>query len=489
MRLQALLEPGVTVHGRDWEAVEVEGLSADSRAIGRGAVFAAFAGSRTDGRRYVAGALARGAVAVLADETFAPDGLPVPLIVDPEPRRRLALMAARFYGRQPKVVTAVTGTNGKTSVAWFTGRLWRALGRPAATLGTLGLDAPGYRLEGGLTTPDPVRLHELLAELARQGVDHLALEASSHGLAQYRLDGVHIAAAAFTNLSRDHFDYHGSGEAYFAAKRRLFSDLLEPGGRAVLNADQPQYRDLKAVCERRGIEVLDYGRSARRIRLVEQVIAPEGQTLEVAVDGLKRRVRTPLLGPFQADNLLAAVGLVLGCGADPEAALERLGALGAPPGRLERAAATKEGAPVIVDYAHTPDALDRALVAVRAAMSGGRLSVVFGCGGDRDPGKRLLMGEIAAERADRVIVTDDNPRNEDPAQIRRAIIMGCPGAEEIGDRRTAIWRAIADLREGDALLIAGKGHESGQIVGAAVLPFDDALEARAAVAARTEARS
>jgi UDP-N-acetylmuramoyl-L-alanyl-D-glutamate--2,6-diaminopimelate ligase len=326
-----------------------------------------------------------------------------------------------------------------------------------------------------------VQLHALLAEIAAGGIDHLALEASSHGLDQHRLDGVHLRAAAFTNLSRDHFDYHGSFAEYLDAKRRLFSELLPPEGAAVLNADQPEYASLAAVCCGRGIDVLDYGRQAERLRLGAQVPDAEGQEIHFTLNERSYRARLGLVGGFQAANVLAALGSVVACGADPEAAIGTLSGLRGVRGRLERIAGHPAGAQVFVDYAHTPDALDQALGALRSHAAG-RLIALFGCGGDRDPGKRAEMGRIAAARADRVFVTDDNPRSEEPATIRRAILAECPGAAEIGDRREAIRTAVAELAAGDVLLVAGKGHESGQIVGDRILPFDDATEVRAALA-------
>jgi UDP-N-acetylmuramoyl-L-alanyl-D-glutamate--2,6-diaminopimelate ligase len=482
MRLCRLLDPGVTVQGAAWQEVEITALAADSRAVRPGTLFAAFPGSRADGRTFIDDAVARGAAAVLADPSLAGLALPVPLILDPTPRRRLALLAARLFERQPRCIVAITGTNGKTSVAGFTRQIWTGLGLAAGALGTLGLDAGAVRRSSNLTTPDPVQLHALLAELAAAGVDHLALEASSHGLDQHRLDGVRLRAAAFTNLSRDHFDYHGGFAEYLAAKRRLFSELLPPEGIAVLNADQPEYAPLAEVCRGRGIAVLDYGRQAARLKLGAQISEVDGQELRFALDGREHRVRLALVGGFQAMNALAALGLAVACGADPEATVATLAGLRGVRGRLERIVGHPKGAQVFVDYAHTPDALAQALDALRPHAAG-RLVVLFGCGGDRDPGKRPEMGRIAATRADRVFVTDDNPRSEDAATIRRAILAACPGAREIGDRRAAIGAAIAGLDAGDILLVAGKGHESGQIVGERVLPFDDASEVRAVLAA------
>jgi UDP-N-acetylmuramoyl-L-alanyl-D-glutamate--2,6-diaminopimelate ligase len=481
MRLRALLGHGVIVQGRAWQDVEITGLATDSREVASGVLFAALPGSRLDGSTFIAEALARGAAAVLADASYEGGDLGLPLVLDPQPRRRLALIAARFYQRQPRCVVAVTGTNGKTSVVGFTRQLWTALGRPAASLGTLGLEGPAGLGGAGLTTPDPIALHRLLAELADAGVDYLALEASSHGLDQHRLDGVRIQAAAFTNLSRDHFDYHGDLDHYLAAKQRLFGELLAAEGTAVLNADQPQFGQLAEACRARGIAVLDYGRKARRLRLVEQAALAHGQVLSVALDGRSERIETGLVGGFQAANLLAALGLVLTTGADPGAALASLSGLRGARGRLQQVGTHPSGAPVFVDYAHAPDALEQVLRALRPHTAG-RLVVVFGCGGDRDRGKRPIMGQIAAELADRAFVTDDNPRGEDPAAIRRAVLEACPDGIEIGDRRSAIRTALAGLEAGDLLVIAGKGHETGQIVGDRVLPFDDAKEARAALA-------
>jgi UDP-N-acetylmuramoyl-L-alanyl-D-glutamate--2,6-diaminopimelate ligase len=481
MRLSRLLGPGLRVQGSAWQEVEITALSADSRAVQAGTLFAAVPGARADGRAFIDDAVARGAAAVLTDPSLADRALPVPLILDDNPRRRLALLAARFSERQPARVAAVTGTNGKTSVAGFTRQIWTGLGHPAAALGTLGVDWPGGHRPGNLTTPDAVQLHALLAEIAAAGVDHLVLEASSHGLDQHRLDGVRLSAAAFTNLSRDHFDYHASFADYLAAKRRLFSELLPPEGIAVLNADQPEFASLAAVCRDRKIGVLDYGCHGRRLRLDAQVPDRDGQDIRFDLDGREHRVRLGLVGDFQAANVLAALGLVVACGADPEAAVGTLEGLRGVRGRLERITGHPKGAQIFVDYAHTPDALGQVLSALRPHADG-RLVALFGAGGDRDPGKRPEMGRIAAQRADRVIVTDDNPRTEDPAAIRGAVLAACPEAIEIGDRRQAIRTAVADLAAGDVLLIAGKGHESGQIVGERVLSFDDAAEVRAALA-------
>ena len=461
---------------------EIHGLSADSRKVAPGYLFAALPGTREDGRRYIDQAVENGAVAVLAETgtTLSARATPVRLITDDNPRRRLALMAARFYGRQPEVVAAVTGTNGKTSVASFTQQIWRHGGHRAASLGTLGLFPARPDAPESLTTPDPVELHHCLAGLAEDGVDRLVVEASSHGLDQHRLDGIRIAAAAFTNLSRDHLDYHRDMASYLAAKLRLFDELLAPGGTAVLNADLPIYLELRARCARRGIEVLSYGIAESDLRLMTREPTAEGQMLMLDVLGRGRRVALPLAGTFQAFNVLAALGLTIATGLTPEAALEALPQLEGVPGRIERVGRTPQGGQVFVDYAHTPAALETVLEAIRPHTEA-RLWVVFGCGGDRDRGKRPLMGAIACRLADRSIVTDDNPRGEDPAAIRREILATATDAEEFSERGEAIVHAVAALGPGDVLVIAGKGHESGQIVGDRILPFNDRDVARAAI--------
>jgi len=462
--------------------IDITGLTADSRLVQPGFLFAALPGGRADGRDYIADAVRRGAVCVLAapgtplpGEALASQ---VPLIADDNPRRRFALMAARFYGRQPNVVCAVTGTNGKTSVVSFLRQIWTRLGHAAASLGTLGVAAPALERTGSLTTPDPVSLHAVLADLADSGVKRLAMEASSHGLDQFRLDGVRIAGAAFTNLTRDHLDYHGTMEAYLQAKLRLFSELAEPGGAAVICADDPHADRVARIATGHRLRVTTYGRAGEDLRIVARESTAEGQRLVVLADGVRREVMLPLAGDFMAANALAAAGLAIATGGKADAVFAALETLEPVRGRLERVASAG-GAAVYVDYAHTPDALQVALRALRPQA--GRLSVVFGCGGDRDPGKRPEMGRIAAENADRVIVTDDNPRSEEPASIRRAILQGCPDAIEIGDRAEAIRAGIRALQPGDVLLVAGKGHETGQIVGGRVLPFDDADAVRAAV--------
>jgi UDP-N-acetylmuramoyl-L-alanyl-D-glutamate--2,6-diaminopimelate ligase len=476
LRLSALLDDrgggGARLVGGDGD-VEVRGLAADSRRVRPGDLFAALSGARADGRAYVADALARGAAAILGDASLLESPPPVPLLVADDPRRALALAASAFFGRQPRAVAAVTGTNGKTSTASFVRQLWTAMGRPAASVGTLGVEAPGREPLAALTTPEPITLHRTLAELAAEGVEHLAIEASSHGLDQRRLDGLTIRAAAFTNLTRDHFDYHGTAEAYLAAKARLFDTILPEGAAAVLNADVPEFEHLGRVAEARRLRVIDYGRGARTLRLLRQEPAPDGQTIMFAANGREHAVRSRLVGGFQAHNLLAALGLVLGCGDRLDEVLPHLGGITGAHGRMQLVAHHPSGAAAFVDYAHTPDALEQALLALRPHAER-RLVVVFGCGGDRDPGKRPQMGAVAVRLADRAVVTDDNPRGEDSSAIRRQVLAGAPGADEVGDREEAIRSAFAGLESGDLLLVAGKGHERGQTVGDRVLPFDDA---------------
>ena len=460
---------------------EVVGLTADSRAVQPGFLFAALPGTRLDGRSFAADAVTRGAVAILTDKV---DALALPperrdriaIVTDANPHRRLALLAARFHGRQPRTIVAVTGTNGKTSVVHFAREIWTAIGRPAASLGTLGLVSPAGQRPGALTTPDPVALHRDLAALARQGIEHVALEASSHGLHQFRLDGLPVAAAAFTNLTRDHLDYHGDTTRYRAAKVRLFTALLIPGGSAVLNRDSDEFARLEALCRDGRHPVIAYGADpAADLRLVAHEPRGGSQVLVLELFGRRRELVLPLAGEFQAMNALAALGLVIATGSPADAATEALAGLTGVPGRLQFVA-EHEGA-IVVDYAHTPDALATVLAALRPHARG-RLIALFGCGGDRDAGKRPLMGEVATRLADCVYVTDDNPRTELPAKIRRAILEAAPNAIEIGDRRQAIATAIAELAPGDLLVIAGKGHETGQIVGTKSYPFDDAAIAR-----------
>jgi UDP-N-acetylmuramoyl-L-alanyl-D-glutamate--2,6-diaminopimelate ligase len=459
---------------------EITGLTADSRAVRPGDLFAALPGAKVDGRTYIADAIRLGAAAILAPTGTTLDAADIALITDDEPRRRFAQMAARFYGRQPTVMAAITGTNGKTSVANFLRQIWTQLGYPAASLGTIGLHAPGRIEKGSLTTPDPVTLHKTLAELAQDGVTHAAFEASSHGLSQFRLDGVLIAAAAFTNLTRDHLDYHGDMDGYWSAKCRLFAEVMGPRGTAVINADSPLCGQLAELCRQRGQRVLTYGHAASDIHIASAVPTAHGQDLELVVLGQAHQLHLPLAGDFQASNAVCALGLALATGAEQTAAIAALSHLEGVPGRLQKVAVTTAGAAIYVDYAHTPDALETVLKALRPHATG-KLVVVFGCGGDRDPGKRPQMGLVAAELADTAIVTDDNPRSEAPATIRAQILATCPNATEIGERRQAILTAVLGLQAGDVLVLAGKGHETGQIIKSTVLPFDDVEEARRAV--------
>lgn len=455
--------------------IDIVNVTADSRRVGAGDLFVALAGTAQDGRAFIADAVANGAAAVLAPPgTEWPPGVPPrPLIEDPEPRRRLAQIAAILAGPQPAITVAVTGTNGKTSTVEFVRQLWALAGHAAASLGTLGLNAPGFESGPGLTTPDPVTLARTLAHLARAGVQRAAMEASSHGLDQFRLDGVRLTAAAFTNLTRDHLDYHGDMAAYARAKLRLFDTLLPQGAPAIASTTlAPAIQDqLRGIAAARHLDLRMVGEGGDAIRLLRSTPSPSGQTLDLDCAGARRTVPLALPGRFQADNVLVAAALAHATGL--KAALDLLPRLTGVRGRMELAATLPNGAAAYVDYAHTPDALERLLTALRPHTEG-RLHVVFGAGGDRDRGKRPLMGAVAARLADAAIVTDDNPRSEDPAAIRAAILAACPGAREIGDRARAIAEALNALAPGDVLAVAGKGHEQGQTIGATVVPFDDA---------------
>lgn len=455
----------------------VAGLSADSRTVEPGTLFFAVPGSRADGTAFIASAVERGAVAVVS-ERAVDSGVPVVRV--PNVRSALALAAARFAPRQPGVIVAVTGTSGKTSVTAFVRQIWTVLGHGAASLGTIGVVAPSGAVYGSLTTPDPVTLHATLDRLAGDGVTHLAVEASSHGLDQRRLDGLRLAAGGFTNLSHDHLDYHADEASYLAAKLRLFTSLLRPGQPAVIDADSRVADQVQRAAAARGIAVLTTGRAGRDLRLL--AAEPHGYEtrLTLSHEGRRFDVDLPLAGAFQVSNALVAAGLCIATGSDPAAVIAALASLEGAPGRLDRVGA-RHGAPVFIDYAHKPDALENVLDTLRP-YARRRLVVVFGCGGDRDAAKRPLMGAIAARGADVVIVTDDNPRSEPPAAIRAAILSAAPSAVEIGDRRAAIEAAVAMLEEGDVLVVAGKGHETGQIVGSTVLPFSDHEAARAALA-------
>ena len=459
---------------------EISGVTADSRKVRPGFLFVALPGSKADGRSFIPAAIEAGAAAVLAPDDVA--GLSAPVVHASDLRRAYALAARAFYGAQPRTCVAVTGTNGKTSVAVFCRQIFERLGHNSASMGTLGVRAGADQLTPpGLTTPDAADVSRLLAELAGRGVTHLALEASSHGVDQRRLDGVDLVAAGFTNLTQDHLDYHGTMGAYRAAKLRLFETLLPRGGTAVLNADSDAYGAFASAAVTHGQTVVSVGEAGQGLKLRDRQLVPDGQRLKLETGGKAYDIRLPLAGGFQASNALVAAGLCIGAGEDIEAVLAALEQIEGAPGRLQRVGSGLQGGEAYVDYAHTPDGLETVLKALRPHASG-RLIVVFGAGGDRDRGKRPLMGQAAASLADIAIVTDDNPRSEEPASIRAAILAAAPGAREIGDRREAIRAASAMLRDGDVLVIAGKGHEQGQIVGGEVHPFDDVAETAQALA-------
>ena len=462
----------------------ITGVTADSRKVAPGSLFVALPGTAADGRAFIPQALSQGAVAVLAPSDTDAAMAPV-LVTSGDVRRAYAIAARSFYGAQPKTCVAVTGTNGKTSVAAFCRQIWAAMGLTSASMGTLGvLKQTGnvnQALTGpGLTSPDAADAARMLAQLAQEGVTHLALEASSHGIDQRRLDGVTLKAAAFTNLTQDHLDYHGTMDEYRASKLRLFETLLPRGRTAVLNADSDAYSAFAAASIMSGLGVMGVGERGRDLALVARRAVPEGQRLTIDVQGDLHEVLLPLAGAFQASNALVAAGLCIAAGEDAGRVLAAMEKIEGAQGRLERIPGGAGQGEVYVDYAHTPDGLETVLKALRPHATG-RLIVVFGAGGDRDRAKRPLMGEIAGRLADIAIVTDDNPRSEDPASIRKAVREGCPDAQEIGDRRKAIHHAIALMREGDVVVIAGKGHEQGQIVGGVTHPFDDATEAAEAL--------
>lgn len=459
---------------------QINGLTCDSRRVEPGFLFAALPGTQVDGRDYIAQAVANGAVAVLAEMGTEPSSElgDATLITAENPRQRYAEVAATYFERQPETIAAVTGTNGKTSVAGFLRQIWAGLGHRSASAGTLGIDLAGFddtpELKHGfnLTTPDSVDLHCSLRELNDLGVQHLAIEASSHGLDQYRLDGLRITAAAFTNLTRDHLDYHVTLDAYLEAKTRLFADLVIDGGVAVINADDPYADAFRQAAQARGLRMLSYGENGNDLKILGVTATTRGQSIDAEVLGKHVQIELPLTGTFQAMNALCALGLAVAAGANRDHAIGCLSSLEGAPGRVQHVADHPSGAAIYVDYAHTPDALESVLRALRPHTEN-NLHVVFGCGGDRDPGKRPEMGAVAAECADHIIVTDDNPRSENPAVIRSQILKTCPGALEVGARDEAISKAIERLQAGDLLVVAGKGHETGQIVGRDVHPFDD----------------
>jgi len=483
---KSLADLGLTAQGG--QRAEITGLAVDSREVRAGFLFAALPGTRVHGGEFIDYALRMGAGAILTDaegariarEALGRHG--AALVLAEDPRQALAFAAALWYGAQPETVVAVTGTNGKTSVASFTRQIWAALGLDSVSIGTTGVEG-AYEARLNHTTPEPITLHRILAEAEAAGVTHAAMEASSHGLDQRRLDGVRLAAAGFTNISRDHLDYHPDFAAYFAAKAGLFLRVLSEDGIAVINIDDPRGREMAALARARGQEVLSVGAAeAAQLRILARGFSPAGQALRFQWQGRAAQADLALIGGFQAENALLAAGLVIAAGADPDRVFETLPRLQTVRGRMQLAARRLNGAAVFVDYAHTPDAVATALVALRPHVMG-RLVAIVGAGGDRDRPKRPLMGRAAAEHADMVIVTDDNPRGEDPAAIRAAVLAGCPGATEVGDRAEAILRGVDALGPGDALLICGKGHETGQVVGDAVYPFDDSEQASVAVAA------
>jgi UDP-N-acetylmuramoyl-L-alanyl-D-glutamate--2,6-diaminopimelate ligase len=462
---------------------EVTGFAIDHRKVAPGSVFGAFKGAVFDGEDFIPDAVSRGAVAVVARPQAKVEK--VPHLADPQPRRLFASLAAKFFAPYPEIAVAVTGTNGKTSTVEMTRQLWRMSGHRSASIGTLGVTTSDDQGKTGLTTPDIVTFLSNVAGLKRMGITHLAYEASSHGLDQHRAEGVPLAAAAFTNFSRDHLDYHASMDEYFEAKMRLFDELLGPEGTAVVWTDDGKSEAVMERVRRRGSSLMTVGRKGEAIRLIDQAPTPLGQTVTLAHDGKTHKLALPLIGAYQAANVLVAAGLAMATGTAFGAVFSAMQRVSPVRGRLERAVISRGGVPVYIDYAHTADALEAAIAALRPHVEG-RLITLFGAGGDRDQGKRPEMGAVAARLSDVVIVTDDNPRGEDPAKIRREVLAGAPGAIEIGGRREAIAEAIAMARAGDIVLVAGKGHETGQIIGAGdnqrVLPFDDALVARGCAA-------
>jgi UDP-N-acetylmuramoyl-L-alanyl-D-glutamate--2,6-diaminopimelate ligase len=467
MRLGALI-------GGDDDS-QVTGFAIDHRKVAPGNIFGAFAGSRFNGEDFIAEAVGSGAIAVVARPQASVIG--AAHVADEEPRRAFAELAARFFKPFPEIVVAVTGTNGKTSNVELVRQLWRMAGHHAASIGTLGVTTADDQVTTGLTTPDVVTFLSNMAGLAREGVTHAAFEASSHGLSQYRTEGLPIRAGAFTNFTRDHLDYHGTMESYFEAKMRLFSEVVEPDGAAVIWMDDLKSGEVLARCRARGLRTLTVGRNGGTLKLLGREPSQLGQRLTVEADGKEHQVQIPLIGAYQAANTLTAAALVLATGGDLARTFDGLSRVQPVRGRLERAVISRAGAPVYVDYAHTADALESAIEALRPHARG-RLITLFGAGGDRDTGKRPEMGAVAARMSDLVIVTDDNPRSEDPAAIRRDILAGAPDAREVPGRREAIAAAIAEAGPGDIVLLAGKGHEQGQVVGDLVLPFDDVAVAR-----------
>lgn len=465
--------------------VDICGITADSRKVEPGFLFVALAGLKFNGADFIEDAVKAGAAAILTVPQEKLDNDDVIWILDDYPARVFPYMVARFFKDQPDNIAAVTGTNGKTSVAFFTQQIWKQLGLKAASVGTLGIHGDGYQQDTGMTTPDPVVIHKALSELCHMGVNHVVFEASSHGLDQRRIDGVNISAAAFTNLTHDHLDYHHNQEEYFKAKARLFCELLPPAKTAVLNIDSPIVSDVQQICAAKGHKIITVGHTDGDIRLLHQRSSSSGQDITISYQGKIYDISLPLVGHFQAINALMAVGLVIGCGGDVDKAFNALSYLRPVRGRMEQAGRHRSGARIYVDYAHTPDALETVLKALKPHVRG-KLSVVFGCGGDRDTEKREIMGQIACDLATKIYITDDNPRSEDPADIRAEIMKGCSRAVNVGDRERAIEMAVGELETGDVLLVAGKGHEQGQTIGDNVIEFDDVSVVRSAIAAIDE---
>lgn len=484
MQLSEMLIEGVHITG-SVDGVTLTGVTSDSRDVRPGFLFAGFAGQTHDGSAFIKDAIAKGAIAILAKTgAVLPENSGAVLITHDNPRFAFAKLAALFFGAQIPVVVAVTGTNGKSSTVAFCRQIWETLGLNGASLGTVGITGAGINRSGALTTPDPITLHSAIAELHAAGATHLAMEASSIGLDQYRMHGVNVTAAGFANLTRDHLDYHGNMDVYFESKTKIFTEVLSVTGTAVVNVDANYGEQVVGRAKMRGIRVIEVGTNGREIRIIAQKPLPDGMFLTLDYFGERRDIELPLVGSFQAENALLALGLVVAEKQDDkdfrDRALTALESLQSVRGRLELAGSLKNGAAVYVDYAHTPDGLETMLTALRPHCHG-KLHVVFGCGGDRDKGKRPMMGGVAVKCADHVIVTDDNPRTEEPEVIRAEVMAGCPNAVNIGGRRDAIRAALKNLRAGDVLVVAGKGHEQGQIVGKDILPFDDVTEVKTAI--------
>ncbi|PHR92111.1 MAG: UDP-N-acetylmuramoyl-L-alanyl-D-glutamate--2,6-diaminopimelate ligase [Robiginitomaculum sp.] len=475
MKLSTLIAPRTLDMDID---PEITSLTADSRNVTAGSLFAALPGEISDGRDYIASALEKGASAILSLPGL--DTMSVPYIANDTPRLMFSKLAARFYTGQPETLVAMTGTNGKSSTIEFLRQIWAHAGKKSACFGTLGVATDAGVTPLTHTTPDAIALHQTLQTLAQDGITHAGMEASSHGLKQYRLDGVKLSAVGFTNLTQDHFDYHPDMEDYFDAKARLFTELAPKGAPAIINVDGEYGKRMAQTADQAGLDVMSVGWAGKDLRIAEITPRSASQTLNLVWNGQHIKVELPLAGEFQVLNAVSALGLAVKTGVAQDVALEALTHLVGVAGRMEKAGASKMGAPVFVDFAHTPDGLDKLLRGVRPHTLG-RIIVVFGCGGDRDPDKRAKMGVIAAKYADHVIVTDDNPRGEVPADIRRAVMAGCPNADEIGDRAKAIAHGIAMLEKNDCLVIAGKGHESGQIVGDKIIPFSDVSVAKEAL--------